>query len=767
MGEMTPEAKAALEKVRAERSAAGLPTAGQSPSTFAGQLEKIRRERSEAGLPTAGVQPVSRAEPDIKDPTEREYVYEGEILGKQLTYLRRWASERGARIEEHSPMTTREGTVWQYRIVSSRDLLEGQRQLRAYEEKIFRPTKMQAEVGGFTPTEQLITRVPSVEAIERKEREAMIQTVAAEKARTEGVVSRLSTILSPSGYEYIGAAVSGKDPTAIVQRKIEKDIKAGMTGEKTADTFIRGVVEAAQSPVVEVETAFLAGAGFVALGATAIGAKVLAMPVVKAAVAAGGVYYVGTTGYEAYADITMGNVDRGIGRALTTAVSLGAAFAGAKAQAGSIAAKTARIKTEIQTAKTEGVSISTPEVKAEPGRMAGVFETSIKVGKKDIPVRGIIIGVSRATGKARAIQQVIIKIPKQKFGRITIQETTLVRTGPIAKTGKGMFTVKASEGVIASVKPGKVDIVLAGTRRGTAYYIERGKIARGKDVLRLYTGTGYETAGRVSVKDVKAAARLVYKDIPAGKIGDVPRTDVRMAGIQDIRWVDIAKPAPAGIPAVKPIGKGMPGFPSKPVKGVAPALKVTDTPKPVAPTGKLSVAGPREALGLPTFTVTATVSTAAITGTVARTARELRPAAATAILKVSEQAAREEVTALKSAARAAEILVPTTRTDVDVILKPVSVQEEIIGQATRTRPEQALALKQVPAQKAKTTEVSVPAIPPSIPVIETLPPVIIGRLPGALRLGEAGARVTTYKTRVVVNPIPATLDIKMPKIKGV
>lgn len=724
------------------------------------------RGRMEQGQPDAAPEPV------VTTGTEpQEYVYQGEIAGKQLPYLRRWAAERGARIEEYNPTSTPGGTVFQYRIISKGDLLERQKIQRDIERELFRPTAMQEKVGGFTPTDRLVMTVPSVETIEKKEREATIQQKAREIVEKSGPAARLRTLLSPAGEEYIGATLLGKDPTYVVQKKIEQELRLQMAEGPKQDAFTRGVIEAVQSPVVEVELAALGGAGFAKLGATKLGGKILATKAAKIALGAGAVYYIGSTGAEVYTDIQMGKVEAAVGRVATTAAALGAGFAGAKAGAKYYAKAPATVEAEIQTGKTKGVSLSRPETPTEPAMTAGAFETKLKVGGKEIPVKGYIVGVGKSTGKGKALQKVKILIPEQKVGKISIKETTLLRSGRALKTGADTFRVDVSEGIIINTRAGKVDIILAGSRRGTGYYIERASVKVGDKTIRAFTGSATETAGKTRIPDIERAVRLAGKGIPGERIGDVPRVDVKMKSIQDIKWIDISEPrAP---PATKPLVKGWPGaLPDKPVKGPAPSLKVAEAPAPVAPAGKVSVTGTREALGLPTFTVTATVAATAATGTVARSARKGRVIASIPDVKVEAKGMKEREIATMN--KAATVQLPKSMREgkqkqkakpaTDVYSRNVPDVDVSMAQATKQA--QAVTSKQaVKAPARSATDIVIPAVAP--PVIETQTPPILINLPGGIKIRSGYAGKAKYKLKTVVNPIPAQLDIKLPKIKGV
>ena len=697
----------------------------------------------------------------VVETSDQEFVYEGEIAGKQLPYLRRWAAERGARVEEYNPMTTQQGTTWKYRIISRGDLLERQRIQRGIEQELFKPTKMQEAVGGFTQTDRLITRVPSVESITRQEREAFVQKAAKERVETEGPAARIRTLLSPQGYEYIGAVALGKDPTVIVQRKIEQETRMQMVDQETTDKYMRSVVETVSSPPFEVTTAFAAGVGFARLGATRIGARVLSTTAAKTALAAGAVSYTGLSGIEAYTDISAGKVERGVGRIIVTGASLGAGFAGAKLGAREFAKAPAEIKADIKPSRTKGASISTPQTGTEPGRTAGVFETRIQVGKKEVPVKGVILGTSEQAGKGRAVQKIKILIPEQKVGKITIKETTMLRAGTVVKTGKGAYTVRTSEGVIIDASAGKIDLVLAGSRRGTAYYIERAEAQGGK--VKFYTGSGFETAGKVEPKDIEVATKLIAGGSPAARVGEVPRADVKMSGIQNIEWVDITKlPAPA---ASKPLVKGWPGAVYSKTKGPAPSLKAAELPKPVAPSGKVSAAGTRETLGLPTFTATASVASAAA-GLVVKPARELKSKpVAMKIKAVQETAGFKSLPAMKIVSgQASERL--AGKVDISFYSRQISEPGLDIGLSSSRV--QASALKQAMPEALKTKTAFAPAVPAAPPVIPPVvtPPLLLG-IPGGILLRSGYAAKARYKARTVINPVPVALDIKLPKIAGV
>lgn len=717
--------------------------------------------------------PAEQPAPEGVPDQPQEFVYRGQISGKQLPHLRRWAAERGARVEESNPQSTADGTVWQYKIIAKADLLERQKIQRDIERSIFKPTPMQEQIGGFTPTDTLITRIPSKEAIEAKEREAFIQKTAAQKVKEQGAGARLRTLLSPdAGQEYIGAIVLGKDPTSIVQRKMESELRLQMTDPDPTSKYVRSVVETLLSPPMEVTLAFAAGVGFAKIGATRIGGKILASKAAKIALGAGAAYYVGTSGLQAYTDISMGRVERGVGRIVTTGLALGAGFVGAKAGAKEFARAPAKVDAEIQMAKTKGISRSVPETKLEPGRMAGVFETKIQVGKTELPVKGVILGASRATGKDKAAQVVKIFIPKQKVGKITIQETTLFRPGTVLKTGKGAYTVKTSEGVIIDITKGKFDVVLAGGKRGTGYYIEKAKIPVGDEAVRFYTGSGFETTGKVSPKDISRAVKLIGKGKTAARVGEIPRTDVKMAGVQDVKWIDISKPVSSGLPATKPIGKGLPGsLITRPSKGPAPSLKAVETPKPVAPTGKVSVAGPREALGLPTFALTATVAST-ISAAAVKSVKEIRimPDVKGLITpsrtkqKSRSRAVLESARVTMPSSAELEIQIGAMKRDIDMISR--NIPDVDIASLKAQKKASAVSQKQALKVSEVGAGVTVPAVAPPV-IIHTPPTPKLGGLPGALSLGGAGVRVPFYVFKTIINPVALKLKIKDLNLGGI
>lgn len=712
--------------------------------------------------------PGTKTDPVVRDPTEtasQEYAYEGQINEKQLPYLRRWAAERGARVETMDGMSTEQGVVWKYRITSGKDLRAEQLQKRSYEEAIFgKPTPMQEKIGGYTPTDNLVIPLPSVSTVVKQEREAMIRTFAEETVKEQTVAAHVKTFLSTEGLDYIGRVAQGKDPTDIVIRKIESEHTYTLShpGEPVESRIFRSIADTVQSPAFEATVAFAGAYGVAKIAATSVGGAILSSTAGKTALAGLGVYYVGSSGVDAYTSYVSGNIDRAIGRVITTGVSLGAGFAGAKLGARS------PVEVKLSTSKVKGASVSTPETKTQPALSVGRFESSVKVSGKEIPVKGVILGAGRSTGKGKGTQLVKIFIPKQKAGGMTIQETTLIRFGKVAKTGKGSYTVRTSEGVIFDATTGKgLDVALAGTKRGTSYFIERGRISLDESTIRLYTGSGTETTGNVAAADVARATRLLAKGTPASKVGDVPRTSVKMSSIQDTRWVDVSIKPPSDAPLTKPLVKGWPGaLPGK--GGTLPATKALA--RTVFPSSiSVKAVGSGSALGLSGVSVAAAAASAA--SAAAKVSKSLSRVLPVQVGGRATAGRQRDYTATMN--KAATVQVPRelqrgsqSRSQETVsLLKMPSVTDVSISTALDRATSQVKLSRSATRTATETGTDFVPAIP-VIPTPEPPTPTFGSiTLPGGIKIPSGLAKKAKYKLKTVVNPIPKELDIKLPKIK--
>lgn len=737
--------------------------------------KKIPQEIAYVTTTTTGEQ-----RPMIQDVAGQDHVYEGEMRTEQIPYLREWATQRGARVEIIGEMSTQQGVVTQYRIVSDKDLLAEQRTRREYEALIFGKEPMIAgrplpeSVTGRTPTDALITPVPSVTSLERARRERITTESAIKTTETSPSMmlplvpvslksSHVRTALSPVGLEYVGATVRGRDPTDLVIGQMKKEHTRQLAiKEAPHEQAFRYAVETATSPVFEVYTGI---AGAVLLGATGVGAKltglaVKGIPVGKVAMAGMGAYYIGASAVEAHASYSVGNIDRAVGRVVTTGATITAGIVTYKMITKFQAPKTTPIDIKAQPSKIKGMSIThvkTPKIT----KSVGEFVATVKVGKKQLNIFGQVLGKGQTVSKGKTFNIVEVVIPKQRIGKLTVPRQQFLRYVPTEDLGKGIYSAKASEGIIYSADK-KLNVVLAGSRRGSQYMVELAKIKRGNAELRLFKGSATETTGRVAPSDLARASRLIARGIDPKRVGSVPRTDVKMVGEQNIVWVDKLVKG-ADIKAIKPDVKGWSGaiLETKTTTPKTKVIPVTKTKPPIVSGIDIQLKGVKAQVTKTTpMTVTTLPAIATISRLRSEQIRSYTPATATIQL---QKPITEKRIAVATAIQRIPILEQERKTEYGTRITGIhgiNIRTDL-AQGTTT----AQAFRSATKQQTRLTSASAVSVPVPPPTITTAPPPVFIGVPLPFGAFKGGIRKPKHRIEIRLNPIPKVLKIKAPKLK--
>lgn len=535
-------------------------------------------------------QPFDTRQPQVPAKTpEGEYIYETFVNKKeQVADIQNWAQERGARAERMYAISEAQAKEFAEKGIGVR-ILSKEQLPEQLELQVTAPEKIQYE-----KSEQL-GKIAGRQVYE-------------ESGGIEKALLHLQTVLSPKGYEYVGAAARESvasrptDLTALATKgaidlvfpniKTTEDVVVENVSERIArhsrgeysysyDLPVVGrldipeqIVEAVANPVVDVEFMALGGTGVAKLGATKLGAKVLASTAGKAVAAAGAAGFAAQRGYEVYTLRQKGESTKALGLSITTVTGVAAGIVGFKLQSSYMANQAVK-EIKLDASKIKGASIT--EQKGQVSVSKGKFE--ITEGKLK-GLKGTVY--SQTEGKEGAK---IIDIPEQKVGSLKVPAQQYLRhtsEGTAIKTSLGKISVVTSkEGrIVIDIGTGKtVKGPLVGAEadktyiRETARIIKPGTDSTGKSsnfLIRKLEGLGIgKTAGKYKVYLVQRGSQTVLIESKA------LTTNLRLAKID---WVDISKVAGGGA-GVQVYGSSGASY-VKPGAGVSVVPKVTSAAVP-------------------------------------------------------------------------------------------------------------------------------------------------------------------------------------------
>jgi hypothetical protein len=399
---------------------------------------------------------------------------------------------------------------------------------------------------------------------------------AAEMRAAEGVSSSIidsnplafgagyvRTLLSPQGYELLGASVR----SSVTAWSDTSDIKKIVTGklgqeyvyskiENVGDRFIRGVTDAIQSPVVEVEASLVGGA---ALGRLAQISKVgsfLKSPVGKATVAGGGIALVTPRAVDVAVSYGTGDINRAIGLTFTTGADVFAGVAGFKMTApaaGSVTtystkgAARPRVPTPeaiyLKTTPIEGKTYTVNTVSApEPviNIRGGTYSTSSSYtvprvsylrafasGSTDIKAYGKFTPeveiVKRATTHGPDVlntQDILTAEGKPRSGI----DINYAKAGKFERLNIQRYAAKATEGRISASVPDVPDVIDAYSVEAKIFYMgtARGGLATGTKALKITVPVARGTGGGAGSEPQGSGFNPMRFSPKAPKVPDVP-----------------------------------------------------------------------------------------------------------------------------------------------------------------------------------------------------------------------------------------------------
>lgn len=387
----------------------------------------------------------------------------------------------------------------------------------------------------------------------------------------EKVILRARTLLSERGTEQLGASVLGKPQEAdiIVQEKLAQEI---LLDKGPIEAAVRAaVVEAPQSPIVEIEASALGGAGL--LLATTKSARVASFVASKA----GKVAATTVTGSllavragKVKVSLDEGNINKAAGLIITTALDVPAAGVAFRKASPAGPPKATRLKAllrqkgkfEVKQVGDVGeptISVKTTDVKKTPikevirtSELKGLKKAGLEPITEDVPVKIETIKPGGARDKITVTDKKIIvdEAPKVFVARE-------VKTGKFVQFGK-QVTVARKIGVKSKFPKTEKLIEVKGVER------------TGKVVLKEASETGIRVIKTErSVEILKPVSAIDDPSITAGKVvgkqlkgtvGTAGRTQppVRITKLQSgaRRGVTISPPRRAGL-SPRIIGAGV------------------------------------------------------------------------------------------------------------------------------------------------------------------------------------------------------------------
>lgn len=601
------------------------------------------------------------------------------------------------------------------------------------------PSKLKMEIR--SPVALIDMPVPSAKEIER-ERGILTATKLAKETYEKatpiekvGITAR--TVFSPEGFEYLGSQIAKrtklketykiKEPEMIVTEKLAKEIISAPQ-ETYEEARMRGYVEFIQSPVFEVESAFLGGTAVAKIGATKIGGKLLSMKASKIALAGIGAVYVVERGIEVKTLSEMGKIEEAVGKASITGVSISGAIAGARLETTHILSTKG---VDIDLSYIRGVSATIREDTMATSK--GIFEAITPKGR----IRGATAGIVKMGKEGKITSEVVYEIPKQKVGKVTIEPTRGVRYGEIEKVSKKLHRVKTSD---VELKVGE-EQRLIGRERGVSLVKEVGKAKVDELTLRAYKVASIETAPK---EYTLRGAVKGYK-----MIVDVERKGLERVGLQASDWVDVSKRV--NLDKVKPVDIERISKPKMPDKVEPPPTTITALdPRPVPPTVRVKAIGrPSEIAKIfPSYKKTSPISTrlSPLVSSVAETTR-LAVKGKQETRQRQTPLSRLDLTSLQAISTEQvvypiEETVPATATMLTQIQTQIQLQKSAIGTRLST-------LKAFDFPPPPTTIPIRPVVPkPPIPPLLPFPYLKLWMLPSAMKGGK-------YKTKWLVHPVPS------------
>lgn len=569
---------------------------------------------------------------------------------------------------------------------------------------------------------------------------------------------------------YFGKNLKGSQQVVIehISERLEQNVQGNYAYD--VDLPVMGNVKVPEvfggifSPVVDIETAALGGAGLGKLAATKIGAKVMGSAAGKAALIAGTGLYVGQRGSEVESLRQQGKGTEALGRTLTTAGEFLVMPAAFKAEYSYAVAKVKPVFVNLQTATERGVSRTVTRGKEILSQ--GEFEVTSGQAK------GLKGTTNLEANPTKGRGYLTTKIPEQKLPsgqKVKAQEFTsyvqeaenkLVGIAPkeqpeLARVYHRIandMKLMVNERFAKLVGPKREDVWLKETARQTKTIASVTDTATGKTVkeqilVRRFTGIG---------EGNKADYQLAVVRGKSGKPILIEESVIRNKVIAKIDWVDISrlnletggrvtvfKPGPGGGKSIdlRPpsvviakIGKSTPPVPSGNVLLDENIARIVMNKNPT-PTGVRIKETPRLELEV-------------------KTASDLMPSP-NIIRKALDNITGRTVTPQKSITQQIQLNVPDIQKSFDATkqkIRPVeiSVTNPITGQRTSQQSVQEIMQVLEPIVDRIASQ-PVPVVP--ISNIRLPPPAEIPWLAPAF-FGLGGSKLKRYRTGHVTNPVP-------------
>lgn len=316
---------------------------------------------------------------------------------------------------------------------------------------------------------------PAVERVagaEGRRRELLSRSIYINASPVEKSLLSARTVLSGSGYDYLGALAVG-DTKDVVTKKLASDIGFVESGETQQEAFLRGMQEGAQSPVVELETFLGLKEGISVVKSTSIGAKILATPITQAGLGIVGAMYATSRAEDIVASVKEGNYARALGLGATTA-------AGTMIISDLLPLRYGKVKL--------------PTGKTSETLYRGVYA---QAGNKAQPIIGIAKGeVKIGTPKYENLNEVNINkgyFPESALEtKIVVQENVFKAAGlknpqaEVQKTNLMLDIVSSTKNTQSVFIEDKLPRdIRAGSERGVSNFLEFAK-ARSGDILEFY-----------------------------------------------------------------------------------------------------------------------------------------------------------------------------------------------------------------------------------------------------------------------------------------
>lgn len=755
-----------------------------------------------------------------------EYVFEGEISPEQISELKKWASNKGARIELGDPMSTMAGVVYPYKIVSASDLRQEQVTKRRLEEAIMgKPSEGLPRIiseAGYTPTDVLVTTVPSVQTIKERERKATLER-ATERAISapegpidatiKGAQLSVAAAFGPFSEKYLGSyvpyVVPPTSPAYPVVAPYIKEFKARPSDVmKETISYEFGVAEREFGVITTLPTPKTMTSTRKSLGISEdiLPLKEVSVPAVTqrkfletatsppitiASSVVGGYALGASAKAVAFAGTTTGKIllpataitltapavmdiaaEPSIEAKAGKAITLGGALVG-----GGIGYKLGTmkpVKVDVSLADVKGISTSSRVPKTQEVISEADFQVrTTKLGSgKEYVIRGRASYTTRATGRGRAIQDVTIEIPGQKAPELKYPKIGDDLKFAVAQRGRGKVTVKPQTydrfATVKEVSPKDYAAKASGDVFDTPFM--RKLIGAERSVSRVkqyresrlpkYTKRMYRGVG-YSETARELEVKIAFDSRTKQLMTDVTRTGIKRGQASRVDWLDIELNKITS--KVEPATRARPTGRAKPEA----ALKQVTEPKIKAepPTSaikdiKITLKGPREdLLGLKTPKLAYTTASAGLS--LQETRIGMASASATRQRKATRQKVRE-IPAMASLSSSALDRLPKMEDLTRSVMVQLPGEDVIIDQKQDQSTGQILRQIQRTTTETVTTE-TITATPPPIDIEEPRGGGIIG-FPLGFRVGWGRTKPTKFTLKEIKNPVPKTLKIKEPKL---